>query len=78
MRSAGSAFCLSFASNLFGENGFYSSNSTTCPDFIRIRFQKGTAMSPITLFVVLFLVILFGALTFLPLFSNPSGMDESR
>jgi hypothetical protein len=35
-------------------------------------------MSPITLFVVLALVILFGALTFLPLFANPSGMDESR
>ncbi len=35
-------------------------------------------MSSITLFVILNLVILFGALTFLPLFANPSGMDESR
>ncbi|GEM_PF-6262656 len=35
-------------------------------------------MSPITLFVVLALIILFGALTFLPLFANPSGMDENR
>lgn len=65
-------------SNVLQENGFYFPESTTCPELIRIRFQKGTAMSPITLFVVLALVILFGALTFLPLFAHPSGMDESR
>ncbi len=29
-------------------------------------------MSPLTPFVILFLVVLFGSLTILPLFSNPS------
>ncbi len=35
-------------------------------------------MSPLTPTVIIFLVILFGALTFLPLFTNPSEMDERR
>jgi hypothetical protein len=33
-------------------------------------------MFPLTPIVVVFMVILFGALTFLPLFASPSEMDE--
>lgn len=35
-------------------------------------------MSPLTPIVIILCVILFGALTFLPLFASPSEMDERR
>jgi len=37
-----------------------------------------TAMFTLAPIIIIFLVILFGALTFLPLFANPSGKDGLR
>jgi hypothetical protein len=35
-------------------------------------------MSPLTIIVILLLVILFGSLTLLPLFSNPSETNQHQ
>ena len=40
--------------------------------------MESTTMFTLAPVVIVILVILFGALTFLPLFANPSELDERR